>query len=123
MILKIIIKRLCKESISTIIEYFGDRYKMTIRRVIEKFYPLIPEMNIENDKFSGPGFIIQIDETMLNNKYKSHRVRSSRNRTDALCIVECRSDINRAYACIIPNKKMKNIMPIIMNNVIPGSII
>ncbi|KAG0441075.1 hypothetical protein DMUE_1312 [Dictyocoela muelleri] len=60
---------------------------------------------------------------MLNYKCKSHRGRSPQNRTDALCIVECIGGIQRAYACIISDKKMETIVPIINNVVTPGSII
>ncbi|KCZ77920.1 hypothetical protein H311_01063, partial [Anncaliia algerae PRA109] len=36
----------------------------------------------------GPGSIVQIDETMMNFKCKSHRGRSTLNKTDALVIIE-----------------------------------
>ena len=76
-----------------------------------------------DDKFGGYGNIVQIDETMLNYKCKSHRGRSSSNRTDALCIVEVRHGIKRAYACIIPNKESATLIPIIQKYVYSGSVI
>ena len=76
-----------------------------------------------DDKFGGYGNIVQIDETMLNYKCKSHRRRSSSNRTDALCIVEVRHGIKRAYACIIPNKESATLIPIIQKYVYSGSVI
>ncbi|KCZ79109.1 hypothetical protein H312_03508, partial [Anncaliia algerae PRA339] len=68
-------------------------------------------------------FIVQIDETMLNYKCKSHRGRSPQNKTDALCIVEVGNQITRAFATIIENKKSEYIMPIICSQVASGSIV
>ncbi|KCZ81974.1 hypothetical protein H312_00617, partial [Anncaliia algerae PRA339] len=61
----------------------------------------------------GPGFIVQIDETMLNYKCKSHRGRSPGNITDAMCIVEVGNNICRAYAIVIENKRAEYLLPII----------
>ena len=74
-------------------------------------------------KFGGPDKHVQIDETMLNYKCKSHRGRSPTNRTDALCIVEYNGKITRVFACVIPNKLQSTLVPIICNNVASGSII
>ncbi|KCZ79342.1 hypothetical protein H312_03264 [Anncaliia algerae PRA339] len=65
----------------------------------------------------GPGKIVQVDETMLNYKCKSHRGRSSRNKSDALCIVEYDGHITREFAVLIPNKKEDTIILIHCNNV------
>lgn len=46
-------------------------------------------MKLNNDfqpKLGGPGRIIQIDETMMNYKCKSHRGRSNDNKTDAIVL-------------------------------------
>ncbi|KCZ82114.1 hypothetical protein H312_00389, partial [Anncaliia algerae PRA339] len=60
---------------------------------------------------------------MLNFKFKSHRGRSSTNKTDALCIVEMGQRINRAFIKLITNKKAKTIIPIVCSQIIPGSVI
>ncbi|KCZ79051.1 hypothetical protein H312_03560 [Anncaliia algerae PRA339] len=44
----------------------------------------MPGSNFESNKLGGPGFVVQIDETMLNFKCKSHRGRTANNKTDAL---------------------------------------
>ncbi|KCZ79245.1 hypothetical protein H312_03364 [Anncaliia algerae PRA339] len=60
---------------------------------------------------------------MMNYKAKSHRGRSPNNRTDALCIIECLDGINRAYASIIPEKKVSRILPIILRQLAENSVI
>lgn len=46
------------------------------------------ETDFSENKSKGPGKTVQINETILNYKYKSHRGISLTNRTEALCIVE-----------------------------------
>ena len=58
---------------------------------------------------------VQIDETMLNYKCKSHRGRLPTNRTDCICLVEVRVKIERAYAVCIPNKKRKQFFRLSVN--------
>ncbi|KCZ79507.1 hypothetical protein H312_03107 [Anncaliia algerae PRA339] len=95
----------------------------TIERIMKKLIQKIPETNFESSKLGGPKFVVEIDETMLNFKCKSHRGRSPSNKTDALCIVEVGQKITRAFAKIIPNKKIETILPIIISQVMPGSLI
>ncbi|KCZ75679.1 hypothetical protein H311_03339 [Anncaliia algerae PRA109] len=57
------------------------------------------------NKLGGPSNIVQIDETVMNYKSKSHRGRSPLNMTDALCIVEFTDKITKAYATTIFDKK------------------
>ncbi|KCZ76629.1 hypothetical protein H311_02369, partial [Anncaliia algerae PRA109] len=95
----------------------------TIERIMEKLIQKIPVTNFESSKLGGPKFVVEIDETMLNFKCKSHRGRSPSNKTDALCIVEVDQKITRAFAKIIPNKKIETILPIVISQVMPGSII
>ncbi|KAG0440114.1 hypothetical protein DMUE_1974 [Dictyocoela muelleri] len=84
----------------------------------------IPIVNFTENKMGGQGRIIQIDETMLNFKCKSHRGRSTSNRTDALCIIELENgSISRVYATNIPNKEQTTLVPIIVYQVCPNSII
>jgi hypothetical protein len=58
---------------------------------------------------------------MLNNKCKSHRIRSAANRTDSLCIIEYDEKITRCFAKIISDKRQSTIVPIICIQVISGS--
>ncbi|KAG0439263.1 hypothetical protein DMUE_2559 [Dictyocoela muelleri] len=60
---------------------------------------------------------------MLNYKFKSHRGRSPRNKTDALCIVEVRGGITRCFATIIENKSRNTIVPFIFQQVCANNII
>ncbi|MGL5706893.1 MAG: transposase, partial [Aeromonas sp.] len=83
----------------------------------------MPIPDFSNNKLGGPGRIVQIDETMLNFKCKSHRGRSPNNRTDALCVVEVSSGIQRVFATIIPDKKAQTLVPIICSQVASNSII
>jgi transposase-like protein len=95
----------------------------TCEKVISKLVSLIPPPDFSNDKLGGPGSIVQIDETMLNYKCKSHRGRSPSNRTDSLCIVEVRNGITRAFACVIPDKTASTLIPIICSQVASNSTI
>lgn len=83
----------------------------------------MPAPNFVNNKLGGFGKIVQIDETMLNYKCKSHRGRSSENKTDALCIVEVGINIIRVFACTIPDKKSSTLIPIICSQVASNSTI
>ena len=98
------------------IEYFGAS-KNTVLKIIRKLILLMPPPNFVNNKLGGQGQIVQVDETMLNYKCKSHRGRSPTNRTDALCIIECGEHVNRVFACVIPDKRQETILPIICQHV------
>lgn len=50
-------------------------------------------------KFGGVGTLIQIDETLLNFKCKSRRGRSSKNKSDALYIIEFKQKTLKCFAC------------------------
>ncbi|MGL6009029.1 MAG: hypothetical protein ACRC1D_06200, partial [Culicoidibacterales bacterium] len=67
---------------------------------------LMPETDFSTNKLSGPGKVVQIDDTMLNYKCKSHRGHSPSNKTDALVIVEFVDKIKRVFAVCI-KKKLK----------------
>ncbi|KCZ78085.1 hypothetical protein H311_00894 [Anncaliia algerae PRA109] len=60
---------------------------------------------------------------MLNFKYKGHRGRATNSKADALCVVEVKNGITRAFAIVISNKEIKTLLPIIASQVIPGSMI
>ncbi len=94
-----------------------------IYKVVGKSVGLIPEPDFQNDKLGEIGSIVQIDETMLNYKCKSHRGRSPTNRTDSLVIVEVRNHITRAYAKVIPIKTKEVMIPLIVSQVLPGTTI
>ncbi|KCZ77811.1 hypothetical protein H311_01172, partial [Anncaliia algerae PRA109] len=72
---------------------------------------------------AGPFKIIQIDETMLNFKVKSHRERSPHNKSDALCIVGKGMEHTKAFATIFSNKKESTFVLIICSKVAENSII
>ncbi len=75
-------------------------------------------------KLGGPGKSVQIDETMLNYKCKSYRGRSPGNRTDALVIAEIMDNkVTRIYAKVISDKLATTMLPIICNQVVPGSVV
>ncbi len=57
---------------------------------------LIPDFS--NSKPGTSGFIVQVDETMMNFKIKGIRSKSPTNRTDALCIVEVGLGIIKVFA-------------------------
>ncbi|KCZ76670.1 hypothetical protein H311_02327 [Anncaliia algerae PRA109] len=93
----------------------------TIRKIIGKLIDRIGTVDFSDNKLGGPKQIIQIDETMLNFRCKSHRGRSPQNRTDALCIIEYDGKITRAFAKVIANKEANTILPIIFSQVQPFS--
>jgi transposase-like protein len=105
-----------------IVENLGINSR-TYKKIIGKFLNLVGVFDFKDDKLGGPGTVVQIDETALNHKVKSHRGRSLRNKTDALCIVEFTDHITRALATAIPDKKATTIVPIIQDNVVSNSII
>ncbi|KCZ77900.1 hypothetical protein H311_01083 [Anncaliia algerae PRA109] len=98
----------------------GER---TIERVIKALIAKIPSPDFSSNKLGGPRKIVQIDETILNYKCKSHRGRSPSNKTDSLCIIEFENKITRVFATCIPNKKAETLIPIICRQVASNSII
>ncbi|KAG0419991.1 hypothetical protein DMUE_6356, partial [Dictyocoela muelleri] len=97
--------------------------KNTVIKIVNKIVEKIPDPNFFDDKLGGDGKIIQIDETMLNYKAKSHRGRSPANKTDALCIIEFDTEIVRVFACVIENKLETTLVPIICSQVAANSTI
>ncbi|KCZ79203.1 hypothetical protein H312_03409 [Anncaliia algerae PRA339] len=45
---------------------------------MEKLVTYIPIIEFSGNNLGGPGYIVQADETILNNKVKSHRDRSAK---------------------------------------------
>lgn len=122
--LKLLLKILCR--------YAGSQQTFSILRTLnvsrsticKLLKSLIEKMDVpefSRNKLGGFGKVVQIDETMLNYKCKSHRGRSPTNRSDALVIVEKVQQVTRIFACIIGNKRAETILPIIQNNVAAGS--
>lgn len=68
-----------------------------MENILTKLVHAIPKVDFSSKKLGGPGFVVQIDETMLNYKAKSHRGRSPTNKSDALCIVETKEKITRFF--------------------------
>lgn len=88
-----------------------------ILKAIKKYYFLNPI------RLGGPGIGIQVDETMLNYKVKSHRGRGPRTQVWALGIVDTSYNSSRVYYEIIPNRNKITICNVINRIVRPGSII
>jgi hypothetical protein len=65
-----------------------DLSHFTVKKIIDCLISRIEPPNFINSKLGGPGRRIEIDETMLNFKCKSHRGRSPSNHSDAICIIE-----------------------------------
>lgn len=95
----------------------------TCHKILDKLITYMSEPDFIEDRLGGPGKNVQVDETMMNYKCKSHRGRSPLNRTDSICIIEYERCIVRAFAAVIPDKRQSTIVPIIMRQVCPGSII
>ncbi|KCZ74818.1 hypothetical protein H311_04214 [Anncaliia algerae PRA109] len=121
-IIKVLI-RWCVEQQNYSIIQFLNISKTTVSKIIDKLIELLKKDNRRIGMFGGPFKLVQIDETMMNFKVKSHRGRSSKKKTDALTIVECDQKITKVLACVIKDKKESTILPIIKEHVLPGSIV
>lgn len=121
-ILSVILKYSVRQPLYSII-LSVDISEFTIKRIINQLTNLIAPPDFSNSKLGGPGRRVEIDETMLNFKAKSHRGRSPLNRSDALCIVEVGYKILRVFACVIPDKSASTLIPIITSQVANGSVI
>jgi hypothetical protein len=121
-IVRIIIKFAIRSE-SFVINGGIDYDQKTVLKVINKLVEWLPIADYRDDKLGGPRFVVQIDETILNYKCKSRRGRFSSNKTDALCIVEVRNSIQKAFECIIPNKRDKTLIPITCSQVADNSTI
>ncbi|KCZ78294.1 hypothetical protein H311_00672 [Anncaliia algerae PRA109] len=112
-----------KEYMKTIIKYCCSRQLFNIARlhiISEKTVRKTTETLIkdaitilEDEKFRGSGFIVEICETMLNNKCESHKEMSSTNKKGSLCVVELGTGITRGYTKVVINKKAEYLIPII----------
>ncbi len=74
----------------------------TIFKVMKKIKSLILEPNFTHNKFGGICKFVQIDETMLNYKYKLHHRKSLDNCTDAFVIMEVGIKTTKMFVKIIP---------------------
>jgi transposase-like protein len=122
-VLQIIIRYASKTSRNSMTRYFGQLNKNYVTKVIKNLIDRMPHPDYTDNKLGGPGLIVQVDETMLNYKCKSHRGRSPTNRTDALCIIEYAQNITRVFASVISDKTSATMIPIICSQVAPNSII
>ncbi|KAG0426515.1 hypothetical protein DMUE_5963, partial [Dictyocoela muelleri] len=100
-----------------------DISESAIQSILNNLKKILPKCDFHENKLGDPGVLVQIDETMLNAKAKSHRRRSSLNRSDCICIVVVKTHITRAFAKIIKNKEQNTLIPIICNQVAANSII
>ena len=92
-----------------------------VKKILKELISRMKETDFNNDKLGSGNRLVQVDETMLNYKCKSHRGRSPNNKTDSLSIVEIDQGITRCFATVIPNKKAETLIPIIVNNVCSGA--
>ena len=98
--------------------------KVTYLKVISRIMCYIKNYQpTKTEKMGGPDTNIQVNEMMINFKCKSHRGRTTENKTDALCIIEYTDDTIKAYATTIPNISKTTIIPIICSRMVPGSIV
>ncbi|KAG0437210.1 hypothetical protein DMUE_3818 [Dictyocoela muelleri] len=67
-IFKVVILRFNRDSLTKIVEFFGNKSVNSICKIINKLHDLIPNSDFSDDKFGVTGLIVQIDETMLNYK-------------------------------------------------------
>ncbi|KAG0430428.1 hypothetical protein DMUE_5661 [Dictyocoela muelleri] len=121
-IFKIVLCYISRMPRYSITNYFNYDRK-TVEKIINKIVNRIPDPDFSSNKMGGIGKIIQVDETMLNYKVKSHRGRAPENKTDALCIIEYENEIKRVFACVIDNKLELTIVPILCSKVAANSII
>ncbi|KCZ75589.1 hypothetical protein H311_03431, partial [Anncaliia algerae PRA109] len=115
-IIRIIVRYLIRKPLYSIKNSMSVS-ESTIERALKALASKIPSPDFANNKLGGPSKIVQIDETMLNFKCKSHRGRSPLNRTDSLCIVEFENKVTRVYATCIPNRRAETLIPIICRQV------
>ncbi|KCZ78609.1 hypothetical protein H311_00362 [Anncaliia algerae PRA109] len=94
------------------------------RKIVNLLLLKIKSENARNPlKFDGVRTLIPIDEIMLNFKCKSHRGRSSGNKSDVLCIIEFKQKISKCFVCLMPNKIIDTLIPIIISLIIQVSVI
>lgn len=122
MVLRIIGKWVLNNTRASITESTNVSDK-TVKSIIDELVKRIPNIDFSRDKLGGLDRIVQIDETMLNYKVKSHRGRAPSNRSDALVIVEYVNSVTRVFACVIQDKKASTVLPVILRQVVPGSLV
>ncbi|KAM0686547.1 hypothetical protein COBT_002228, partial [Conglomerata obtusa] len=91
--------------------------------IISHLKTRMPNPDFSQNKLGGPENIVQVDETMMDFKCKSHKGRESINRTDVLCSVEFFIYITRVFATVIPDKSSSTLIPIICSQVAPNIVI
>lgn len=74
-------------------------------------------------QLGGVGTVVNVDETMINHKVKSHRGRSPRAQTWLLCITDSSFIPSRGFCCIVENRSASCLIPIISRIVRPGTTI
>lgn len=124
LLLRVLIRYACRQPAYSILEGLTltrPTYKKLMKQLILK----MAVANLSERKLGGPGFIVQVDETMLNYKVKSHKGRPASNESDAICLVECgeNGSITRVWAEVIDNKRVETLLPIINRHVNHGAVI
>lgn len=122
-ILKVLIRYSCNQQRCSILSSI-DISAPSLKKILLLLNTYMKNANSKEKKLGGFGTHVQVDETMLNYKCKSHRGRSTSNKTDAITIVEVKNGVTtKVHAEIIIDKSINTIMPIILNKVITGTTI
>ncbi|KAG0442669.1 hypothetical protein DMUE_0098 [Dictyocoela muelleri] len=99
-------------------------HRETIGKFKAKIISLIQQYFRENPiLLGGQGVVVNVVETMLNHKVKSHRGRSPRTQSWALTILDTSYKPSKGYAQLIEKRDSSTIIPIILRVDRPGTII
>ncbi len=71
----------------------------------------------------GPGWVVHIDETMINHKIKAHRSRNLHRQVWLIAIVDTNFVPSLRFCCIVENRTAAHMLPIIPSVVRSGSVI
>lgn len=72
-------------------------------------------------RMGGPGTVVQVDETMLNHKVKSHRGHAPVQQTWALCLVDTTTTPATGWVEIVPNRTKSTLLNVITRVVREGT--
>ena len=78
---------------------------------------------LNGEKLGGPGFIVEIDESLFRHKPKYHRVCAPQNELWVFGMVDTSYTPCRGYMEIVERRDAATLIPIIEQHVAPGSII
>ena len=119
---RIILNIICKFSLKVPRHCIINSVKLSrtvVYKVIDGIIDKMSKPDFFTDKLGGPDKTIQIDETMLNYKCKSHRGRSPTNKTDVLCIVEIAEKITRDLQNVLKINLQQQYCPSFVDRFVP----